>query len=159
MPPAVSFARALLYLQASIWGLLCVVVIYALHPSGHTALALSAAAVLGALAGAKAWLGQRLSRRADWTRQVVVVVEWAMGCGGALLTFPLLVPNGGVMLAVPFAVGSGLSLIAAIGLTKPPARQYFSRPSSEVTREKPAPRPDDEDSAPFWRLIPTVGVA
>jgi hypothetical protein len=62
---------------------------------------------------------------------------------------------------IPFCAGFGggiLSLVAAIWLTKPPARQYFARPSSGVTLAKPASRPSDGASARFWRLVPELPV-
>ena len=61
---------------------------------------------------------------------------------GALLTLPAAVPEGGGIPALACLVGGGLSLLAAIGLTKPPARQYFAAPSREVTQANPTSRAD-----------------
>jgi hypothetical protein len=162
MPSAVGFALGLLYLQAAIWGLLCVgaVVIAATpRPAADTAVLLAVGAVAGALAGAKAWLAHRIARGSDRTRQGVIVVESVMGGLGALLTLPLLIPEGGGVPALACLVGGGLSLTAAIWLTKPPARQYFAAPGSEDTQANQISRPGDEGSAPCWRLAPRFAVA
>ena len=162
MPPSVSHARELLYLQASIWGLLCIGALLnatSPNPLFGPALMLAAASICGALAAAKAWLGHRIPRGSDRTRQAVIVVESVMACLGALLTLPAAIPEGGAIPALACLVGGGLSLRATIGLTKPPARQYFAPPGSEVTQANPTSQQDDRGSAPFWHLAPVVPVA
>ena len=162
MPGSISYARRLLYLQASIWGLLCVLGVLSATSSSPVlgpALTLGAAGVAGAAAGAKAWLGHRILRRSDSTRHVVIVVESLMACLGALLTLPAAIPEGGGLPALACLVGGGLSLAAVIGLTQPPARQYFAVPGSEVIQANPASRPDGGGSARFWLLSPGIPVA
>ena len=162
IPPSVSYAREILYLQASIWGLLCVGATLnaaSSHPWFDPALTFCAAGVAGALAGGKAWLGHRISQGSNKTRQAVIVVESFMACLGALLTLPAAIPEGGGVPALACLVGGGLSLKAAIGLTKPPARQYFVAPGSEVTRANLTSRSNEGGSAPFWRLSPGLKVA
>jgi hypothetical protein len=162
MPQTVSFARGLLYLQASIWGLLCVgAVVNAASPSPwlDPALMLAAGVAAGALAGVKAWLGHRIARGSDRTRQGVIVAESFMACLGALLTLPALIPEGGGIPALACLVGGGLSLRAAIWLTQPPARQYFARPGSEDTQANPTPRLSDGGNASYWRLAPRIPAA
>ena len=161
MPQSVSYARALLYLQASIWGLLCVGAIVNATSSSpwlDPALTIGAAGTCGALAGAKAWLGHRISRGSDRTRQGAIVVEMLMACLGALLTLLSGTP-GGAILAVPCLVGGGLSLAAVIMLMQPPARQYFIVPRREAATANPASRPGERGSAPFWRLASGIAVA
>src|SRR5258708_2868873 len=116
MPRSVSYARALLYLQASIWGLVCVVAILLalsarsaslarspLYELSHDpALAFGAAGVAAALAGAKAWLGHRIYRGSNRTRQTVIVVECLMACLGAVLCFLTANLDGGF---IPLCVG------------------------------------------------------
>jgi hypothetical protein len=158
MPSTVGFAFGLLYLQASIWGLLCVgAVVWAASAPAYLAVLLAVGTVAGAIAGAKAWLARRIPRGSDRTRQWVVAVECVMAGLGALLTLPLLIPEGGGVPALACLVGGGLSLRAAIWLSQPPARQYFARPGSEGT---PAiSRPGNEGGAPYWRLAPRFPVA
>lgn len=155
MPQTVSFARGLLYLQASIWGVICggaVANAASSNPWLDPALMFGAGGVAGTLAAAKAWLGHRIARGSDRTRQGVIVVESLMACLGALLTLPALIPEGGGIPALACLVGGGLSLRAAVWLTQPPARQYFAPPGSEDTQANPITRPTDGGSAPYWRL-------
>jgi hypothetical protein len=81
-----------------------------------------------------------------------------MACLGVLLTLPAAIPEGSGIPALACLVGGSLSLTAAIGLTRPPAKQYFATQSSEVTQAEPTSRPDDGGSAPFWRLTPGIPV-
>lgn len=121
-------------------------------------LAFGASGVAAALAGAKAWLGSRISHRSVRTRQTVIVVECLMAGFGAVLCLLTANLDGGF---IPFCAGFGggiMSLVAAIWLTRPPARQYFARPGSGVTLANPASRPGDGASAPFWRLVPELPV-
>jgi len=158
MPQSVSYARALLYLQASIWGLLCVAAIVnatSSSPWSGPALTIGAAGTCGALAGAKTWLGHRISRGSDRTRHGVIVVETLMACLGALLTLISVIP-GGAILAMPSLVGGGLSLAAVIVLMQPPARQYFTMPARKAAKANPASRPDERGSVPFWRASRTA---
>lgn len=162
MPPAVSYARGLLYLQASVWGLLCVVAILnVLEPRPWIGLAptLGTAGVAAALTGVKAWLGYRMPLGSDRTRQGVIVIESVMACLGALLTLPMLIAPGGGIPALACLVGGGLSLRAAIELTKPPARQYFARPGGEVAQANPTLGQDDRGGAAFWRALLLPGIS
>jgi hypothetical protein len=161
MPGSVRYARGLLYLQASIWGLLCVLgILSATSPSPvfGPALMLVATGVAGSVAAAKTWLGHRIPRGSDNTRHGVIVVESLMACLGALLTLPVAIPEGGGVPALACVVGGGMSLAAAIGLAQPPARQYFAPAGSEIAEANPASRPDGGGSAPFWRLPTLLGV-
>lgn len=158
MPQTVSHARALLYLQAVIWGLLCFVATVnatSSNPVLDPAFLLGTAGVAGGLAVAKARLGHRISRGGDGTRRAVVAVESLMACLGALGTLAAVAPGGGVP-ALAFLVGGGMSLKVATGLTRPPARQYFAAPGTEITQASPASEPGDGHGEPFWRLAPGV---
>jgi hypothetical protein len=157
----VIYARSLLYVQAFIWGLICVEAILLgtstwsatpanspLHQLQHVpALALGAA---GVLAAAKAWLGRRISRRSSGTRQAVIVVECLMACVGVGLCFLTANLDGGLLPFCAGFFGGNMSLVAAIGLTRPPARQYFATPSSKVTQMNATSRPGHGRSTPFW---------
>ncbi len=162
MPRTVGFARGLLYLQACIWGLLCAGAVVSAASPGPVldpALLVAVGVAAGSLAVAKAWLGHRITRGSDRTRQGVVVVESAMACLGAFLALPAAIPPGGGIAALACLVGGGLSLRAATWLTRPPARQYFAPPGGEDTSANPESRPDDGDSARYWRLAPPIPAA
>jgi hypothetical protein len=158
MPAAVSYARAILYLQASIWGLLCLAGTVSAaepHPIIFPAGMLAASGVAGALAGTKARLGFRISRGGDVTRRAVVMVESCMACLGALMVMLLIVPGSGLP-SLASLVGGGLSLAAAIGLAQPPAKRYFATRSGEVTPAISPAHPDDGGGTLFWHLTPAV---
>ena len=119
-----------MFLQAGCWGVMSLVAIYwavttkSAPPGGiplwhHPGWDFGVAAMCGALTGAKARLGTRISHPSGGTRWKVIVVECLM-VGFAvvlcLLTFNL---DGG---SIPFcagAVGGIMSLVAAILLTRP----------------------------------------
>jgi hypothetical protein len=165
----VIYAQGLLYVQACIWGLMCIVAILlalttrSATPGGSRLvhepdLAFGAAGVALALAGAKAWLGRRISCRSAGTRQAVIVVECLMAGFGGVLCFLTANLDGGL---IPFCAaffGGIMSLVAAIGLTTPPAGQYFATPSRD-THLNPTSRPGDAGNAPFWRLKSELPVA
>jgi hypothetical protein len=151
---SVSYARWLLYVQASIWGLLCagaVVNSISSYPWLDPALTIGAASGCGVLAAAKAGLGLWIPRGSDRTRHVVIAVESVMAGFGVLLALPLAVPQGGAALALACLVGGVLSLVAVIALTQPPAKQYFAPRSGNVAQADPTSRSGDEGSTSFWR--------
>jgi len=127
----VEFARGLLFVQASIWGLLGAVAIisaadsYPLFGWGWTIAVIGVCCVL---APAKGWLGVRVPRGLLWTRQAVIVAELAMTVFAivlCLVTFNLDLPVGLAFFA-GFA-GGIMSLVAAAWLATPPARQFFAK--------------------------------
>ena len=166
MPRPVSLAQELLYCQASIWGLISggcltwslLAITRATSNPGPWLIttALIAAAVAGVLAAAKARLGYWIPRGTDRTRQAVVRVEFSMACLGALATIPAMLPEGGGIYALAALVGGGLSLAAAIGLEKPPAREYFAAPGTQVAQSSVASQPDGERSAQFRHIRPNA---
>jgi hypothetical protein len=136
VPLPVSYARVLVFVQAGCWALLCLLGIYwgvtaKSAPAGGLALEyqpgwdIVLAIVTGVLAAAKSWLGLRLSRRSRRIRLTVMIVEYLMAgfaVAVCLLTFDTSAGD------VPFFAclfGLPLSLIAAILLNGPDARQYF----------------------------------
>jgi hypothetical protein len=150
---SVSYARALVFLQATCWGLMCLVAIsWALTaksapPGGipvehHPVWASATASLAAGLTGAKIRLGVRISHRSRRIRQTVMIVEYMM-VGFAvvlcLLTFNL---DGGTIPFFAGIVGGFMSLIAAIVLNEPPARQYFAERRGQVTPTIPESRHD-----------------
>jgi hypothetical protein len=130
-PSSVSYARGLLFVQAFIWGLLGAAAIvnavesYPLFGTGWTIAVVGVCCVLAAV---KAWLGARVPRGLHWTRQEVIVTEFAMTAFAivlCLVTFNLNLPEGLAFFA-GFA-GGIMSLVAAAWLATPPARQFFTR--------------------------------
>jgi hypothetical protein len=127
----VSYAQGLLFVQASIWGLLGAAAIvnavesYPLFGQGWT---IAVVGVCSVLAAAKAWLGARLPAGLRWIRQEVIVIEFAMTAFASVLclvTFNLNLPEGLAFFA-GFA-GGIMSLAAAVWLARPSARQFFAR--------------------------------
>jgi hypothetical protein len=108
----------------------------------HPVWAFAAASVAAALTGAKIWLGVRITHRSRRIRQTVMIVEYLM-VGFAvvlcLLTFNL---DGGTIPFFAGIVGGIMSLIAAIVLNEPPARQYFAERRGQVTPAIPESRHD-----------------
>jgi hypothetical protein len=162
-PASVRYARSLVYVQALIWGLICVVALVnatAPVPVASRALVLSAAGVAAALAGAKAALGRRIPRGWGETRIAVIVAEALMACLGALgamVSLPAAAASPfGAPVGLACLVGGALSLVAVIALAQPPARQYFGSPDYEVERARPVPRPGDGGSALFGRVAPAI---
>lgn len=142
-----------MFLQATCWGLTCFVAISwaltakSVPPGGipvehHPIWAIAAGSAAAALTGAKIWLGVRISDRSRRVRHTVMIVEYLM-VGFAvvlcLLTFNL---DGGTIPFFAGIVGGTMSLIAAIVLNKPPARQYFAERRDQVTPAIPESRHD-----------------
>jgi hypothetical protein len=163
-PMSVSYARALLFLQATCWALMCLVAIFwaltakSAPPGGiplwhHPVWAFATASVAATLAGAKIWLGVRISHRSRKIRQTVMIAEYMM-VGFAvvlcLLTFNL---DGGTLPFLAGIVGGIMSFIAAIELNEPPATQYFAEPRGQVTPTIPETRHDGGQPPLF--TIPT----
>jgi hypothetical protein len=89
---------------------------------------LSVAVMTGGFAAAKFRLARSLAGRRERTRKVVIGVEFAMAGLGALITAGTNLSGGiqaGILLVPAFA-GGGLSLAAALGLLRRPARQFFA---------------------------------
>lgn len=79
-----------------------------------------------------------------------------MACLGGVLCFLTANLDGGL---IPFCAGffgGSMSLVAAIGLTRPPARRHFARRSNKVTQVNPPSSPGDGRGAPFWLLTPEL---
>jgi hypothetical protein len=145
LPSAVRYARGLLWLQGAIWALLAIgfavpTVVTLIHVLvGQRTWASFAAAVgwlpvMAALTGGFAMTKIRLARRLggghERIRRVVIGVEIAMTCLGALITAGV-DPAGGMpadMVALAAITGGGLSLAAALGLMRRQARRYFANP-------------------------------
>ena len=141
MPQSVRYVRSLLRLQGGIWA--CGALLWAgwAVTAGVKALAgdadllrrggvvfLSVAVMTGGFAAAKFRLARSLAGRRERTRKVVIGVEFAMAGLGALITAGTNLSGGiqaGILL-VPAFVGGGLSLAAALGLLRRPARQFFA---------------------------------
>jgi hypothetical protein len=161
-PGPVSYARWLLFLQASIWGLLCVgAIVNSAHPKPwfDPAFTTSAAIICGLLAAAETWLGLSMPRGSDKMRHAVIALESFMACLGAVLTLFFAIPQGGFIPAVACLSGGGMSLVAAIGLIRPPARQHFTRDGNEGAHPHAGSRGDDHGSTSFWRLTQLVQAA
>lgn len=142
LPASVRYARGLLWLQGGIWAWLAASTTVAIAVMlldvlrGHRAWG-SAAAVAGALAVAaltgffaasKIRLATRLRDGSNRTRKTAVGIEVAMTLLGALITAGA-DPSGGMpadFVTLAALVGGGLSLAAAIGLLRRPAREYFA---------------------------------
>lgn len=88
---------------------------------------LSVAVITGGFAVAKFRLARSLAGRRERTRKVAIGVEFAMAGLGALITVGTNLSGGiqaGILL-FPAFVGGRLSLAAAVGLLRRPARQFF----------------------------------
>jgi hypothetical protein len=145
-PFSVSYVQGLMFIQAGCWGLLSLLGIYWALTSApsygivvwhHPAWAIGVASVAAALTTAKTWLAVRFSHRARGTRRTVMIVECLMAGFAVvvcLLTFNL---NGGDIPFIASFFGCPMSLIAAIFLNGPPARQYFGELPSDATPTMP----------------------
>ncbi len=99
----------------------------------------SVSVVAGGFAAAKFHLARSLARQRDQTRKTVIGIEMAMVCLGALITAGP-DPSGGLsadLLILPAFVGGSLSLAAALGLLRRPARLFFTdpRPAASPPRD------------------------
>jgi len=130
-PSSVRYARGLLFVQASIWALMAVAAIVnsvESYPWFGTGWTIAVVGVCSVLAAAKAWLGVRVPRGLNWTRQAVIVTEFAMTGFAIVLclaSFNLDLPVGLAFFAG--FVGGILSLVAAAWLARPSVRQFFAR--------------------------------
>lgn len=169
LPASVRYARGLLFLQGGIWawlaasstvtGAVVLIEVLAGHRTSGTAIAgaaaLSAAVLTGLFAATKIRLAIRLRDGRDRTRKTAVGVELAMTCLGALITAGA-DPSGGMpadMVTITALVGGGLSLAAAIGLLRRPARQYFAPSCSRANASDDG---NSDSSAACSRLLPTL---
>jgi hypothetical protein len=144
MPRSVRYARGLLWLQCGIWA--CGALLYAawavtaaiMALTGHADLLrhgavvfFPVAVVTGGFAAAKFRLARSLAGRRERTRKVAVGVEIAMACLGSLITAGAVDSSGGFpagLFAYAGFVGGCLSLAAALGLMRHPARRFFTDP-------------------------------
>lgn len=159
MPRSVRYARGLLWLQGGIWA--CGAFLYAgwAVTAGVRALAgdfgllrhggvvfLTVAVMTGGFAAAKFHLARSLAGRRERTRKAVIGVEITMAGLGALITAGVDLSGGlpAGLLFFPALAGGGLSLAAALGLLRRPARQFFAQP-------RPPARPalDGDSGAAF----------
>lgn len=143
MPLSVRYAQGMLWLQGGIWA--CAALLWAGWAVtaafkalvGDTDLLrrggvvfLSVAVMTSGFAVAKVRIARSLAGRRERTRKVVIGVEFAMAGLGALITVGTNL-SGGIqagLLLFPASVGGGLSLAAALGLLRRPARQFFVEP-------------------------------
>jgi hypothetical protein len=158
-PGSVAYASGVLRVQAGCWGIMSALCMLGVAENAAAGSAAGAAgfALAGLIAGTfavlKVRLGRRLLAASARARKVAIGVEISMTSFGALGVLASSTPDGAVGLVVfflPFAVGTGLSLGAVIGLLRPPARQYFA-----VTASTPPPvgepsAADGSDPASFW---------
>ena len=159
MPRSARYVRSLLWLQGGIWA--CGALMYAMWAvvAGITALTgdtlfLPVAPMTGGFAAAKFLLARSLSGRRERTRKTVIGVEIAMACFGALITAGALDSSGGFPAALSFFAGfvaGVLSLAAALGLLRRPARQFFAEPGPV-----PIPAPGDDTTTSFSAPVSTT---
>lgn len=76
------------------------------------------------------------------------------GAGVLLLTVVLAPSPLGALLFLPFSTGTGLSIAAATGLLRPPARRYAASPASTLSSDEEPADAESTRPAPFWRLQP-----
>lgn len=159
-PTSVSYARALVFLQAACWGLLSLLSIYWALTSNtapadgivveyHPAWAIGVASVAAALTAAKTRLGIRISHRSRGTRRTLMIVEYLMAGFAVVVCLLTLNMNGGDIPFLASLFGGPMSLIAAIRLNEPPARQYFGELPSHVTPTTPGSPHDDSQRRLF----------
>lgn len=164
MPRSVRYARGLLWFQGGIWA--CGALLYAGWAATAAIMALTGdadllrhggvvffpvAVVTGGFAAAKFRLARSLAGRGEPSRKTVIGVEIAMAGLGALLTAGAVDSSGGFpagLFACAGFVGGGLSLAAALGLLRRPARQFFAEPG----RARPPARPETATAAALSRL-------
>jgi hypothetical protein len=162
VPQSVRYAGGLLKVQAVIWGLTCALSVLGVAENAAAHLLAGSAwfALAAVLGGTFAMLKWRLARGlptgAHRTRKTAIGVEIAMACFGGLGALSLDPSAGAIagLIGLPFLAGTGLSLAAAIGLMRPPARQYFEALDREPAELGPAPGSGDAGQASFWRLVP-----
>ena len=157
---SISYARALVFLQAACWGLLSLLSIYwaltrktapadGIVVEYHPAWAIGVASVAAALTAAKTRLGIRISHRSPGTRRTVMIVEYMMAGFAVVVCLLTLNMNGGDIPFLASLFGGPMSLIAAIRLNEPPARQYFGEMPSHVTPTTPGSPHDDSQRRLF----------
>jgi hypothetical protein len=168
MPRSVRYARGLLWLQGGIWA--CGALLYAVWTlvtgisalAGHAnfihnggALFLSAAVMTGGFAAAKFLLARSLAGRRERIRKTVIGVEMAMACLGALITAGAVDSSGGFLAGLFVCagfVGGALSVAAALGLLRRPARQFFAQPGRACS-----PASDSNSNSSFSAPFSTTG--
>lgn len=162
-PRSVRFADGLLRVQAGCWGLLTAFFLIGLVNAAvegsmaDAAVLFAAGAVAAAFGILKGLLAGHLQPGAARTRRAVIGAELAMACFGAgvlLLTVVLAPSPAGFLLFLPFSTGTGLSIAAAIGLLRPPARRYTASPASTFSSHEEPADAESTRPAPFWRLQP-----
>jgi len=159
MPRPVRFARGLLYFQGVIWagGAFMFAIwtvaagIMALAGDDHVVrsggvIFLPVAVVAGGLGAAKFFLARKLAARGARTREIAIGVEIAMACLGALMTAGANLSGGlpADLFTLAAFVGGVLSLVAALGLLRRPARQFSAEPGPAVS-----PAPDSDSRTAF----------
>jgi hypothetical protein len=144
----VKLAVGLLCLQATIWALLSAGIAYGdtrvaiTHPSKGTTIDVVLAVLAlaaGTFAAGKFWLAYRLPRGTHRTREAVISVEGLMVCFAGLVLLCLFVSLYGLVLAPPVIIGGIMSVLAAHGLTKPPAKQHFDANAGAQSSTLPCP--------------------
>ena len=160
-PASVKHAVGLLYLQAAIWSLPSVGIVYGdanvaiTHPSKVTTTAFVVTALLalaaGTFAAGKFWLAYRLPRGTHRTREAVITVEALMGGFAGLVMLVLFISGFGLLLSPPVIIGGIVSVLVAHGLTKPPARQYFDANEAAAGAQTPNLRSSDGASPAQFR--------
>jgi hypothetical protein len=165
MPRSVRFARALLWVQGAIWAWLAVsttvtlavmlIEVFTSHrtwnnPAEVIGWVAVAAGLTTAFATVKIRLARSLKNGHLQTRKTVIGIEIAMTCMGVLVVAGADFSGGMPADVVTLAAFTGgcLSLAAAIGLLRRPAREYFSTPHLAAHAE------GDSDGGPSG-LIPT----
>lgn len=155
-PSSVSYVQALVFLQAGCWGLLSLLGIYWALTSksapsdgivvwSDPAWAIGVTGVAAAMTVAKTWLGVRILHRVRRTRRTVMIVEFLMAGFAVVMCLLTLDMNGGDIPFIAGFFGGPMSLIAALFLNKPPARQYFGELRGHVTPTTPgSPRNGDQ---------------
>jgi hypothetical protein len=158
-PRSVRYARGLLGLQAGCWVVASALCMLGVVENAAVGSALGAAgfALAGVIAAMFAVLKGRLARRllagTVQGRRVAIGVELSMTCFGVLGTLSLDL-SGGIavgLIGLPLVVGTGLSLAAALGLLRPPARRYFASPTSNRASLDEPSNADGPHPAAFWR--------
>ena len=162
IPWGIQYACDLLHVQEACWGIAIAFCMFALllgAANGDDADAgvegivlLAAGAAAGAMVG-KHQLARRLIVGDGGARKVAIRAEVAMTCLGALGS--ALIATSIALLAVPMLVGAALSLVAVIGLLRPPARGYCGNGS--LASPGSGPIPGGTRPTLFWRLWVAAG--
>lgn len=156
IPWGIQYARVLLHVQELCWGIVsafCMLALLLGAANGDDADAAAAGIFLlaaGAAAGAvvgKHQLARRLIVGDRGAREVAIRAEVAMTCLGALGS--ALIGTSIALLAAPMLVGAALSLVAVIGLLRPPARGYCVNGS--LASPGGGPVPGGTRPTLFWR--------